>query len=340
MQSAEDLRNLLSAQSNLKEFELFPGRGDNGKVGYTIEVIGAGLRRLALGVKLSHEARLTRMFQSIGREELDGNDSMFDVSKIADFCPHITDITLSLFNESDTDSRDKEIQLYCKNGEQLQTMSLTAYAYSKEFFETLASHCPSARIDIPNIQNGALHAIETLGSQIFDIFPVSRDISPSDLITVESKLSGVASLSIFTDLAHAFFSYPKPNLRRLTLVTDDQRPVSLTDEDWITIARSTCDLRTFTWHGPRIPVEKMQMIAAANRRLEQVLRTSTMPPCGRRGPAAFYATQCKIVLRTPSSFFVFKIMLRMFFQCTKVLFHVLTRIEESRTSTSSSKRCR
>lgn len=217
-------------------------------------------------------------------EGCDESVTMFDVSKIAGFCPHITDILLSCQREQRPDFRENEIELYCKYGSQLERMVLSGGGFTKAFLKRLVSRCPNAHFDISYVSEGVVLAIQSLGSRVFKCGVDTRHTTPSSLKTVVSKLSDVEWLSMGVLFVPTLFATPRDNLRCSYLSAGFDRPDGLCDEFVLAIARNTGGLRTFYWNGPRILSLALQALAATNSRHEKVSITGYAPtpvPVGR-----------------------------------------------------------
>lgn len=276
--SGFSFRNLLSGQSNLEKLEFVYMVWDS-SAGDAIANIGAGLKRLKLSTKLSHSAALTRMLQSVGRtlhslellfeeEEHIDLDSSFDVPKIAEFCPDITEICLDYRPSSHF--RENEIALYCKYGAQLKHVSLIGRGFTKSFLERLSFRCPNVRVNAFLASDDRQLVMDTLGGLICENSLLINSITPTALRAVESKATSIETLNIDTTFAKQFFITPKTRLRCLALFSWDEEPFGLCDDDVLTIARSTGALREFDWCGPRIRLQTMEVFAAANSGLEDV----------------------------------------------------------------------
>lgn len=283
------LHSVLSGQSNLEELELHPGAWD-ASIGEAITALGVGLKRLELSTTLSHDAHLTRMFARVGRTlrsleltfDADGPDqlvSKFDVSKIATFCPLITDLSLHDKNVDRANFRAREIALYCNYGAQLERVALFEGDFTKLFLEKMVSYCPNVRIDISFLSNDLDLIIETLGPLICECFLMPDAITASALKAVAPSLSGVEVLYMDISLVDTLFTNPKRRLHRLHIDANRDEPLAPCDDAVLAIALNTGALREVKWDGPRIHIKTLQVLAEANRHLENVY-VSDIPPDG------------------------------------------------------------
>lgn len=113
-------------------------------------------------------------------------------------------------------------------------------------------------------------AIETLSALICSSNLSACALSPSVLLGVESKLSGMETVRVDAYRVQSFFTSPKTKLRKVVLWSGTVQRDGLCGNDVLTIARSTGDLRKFECWGPKIRIQEMKKLAVANSRLANV----------------------------------------------------------------------
>lgn len=140
---------------------------------------GAGLRSLNIQIDVKHDELFTKAFEVVGRtleslslavyaKEDYHNAPHFNISTLADLCPHVKHLWIVDLNDLHS-LRNSIERLFYSYGEKLRFIGISGSERSA-FLRKIGSSCPNAMFDYFGIDKSPVNPLSTLGVAIRSIF--------------------------------------------------------------------------------------------------------------------------------------------------------------------------